>query len=63
MIAFVTTNNSFLDDIAFDGMRKHLDKEFTKIIVINLGGNVRKQLNTVSAHNIFGIRVEVSITV
>jgi predicted helicase len=52
-----------LDNIAFDGMRKHLAKVFTKIIVIDLGGNVRKQPKTVAVHNVFGIRVGVSITI
>ena len=40
VVAFVT-NNGFLDGIAFDGMRKHLLQDFTKIYHINLKGNAR----------------------
>ena len=40
VVAFVT-NNGFLDGIAFDGMRKHLAQDFTKIYHINLKGNAR----------------------
>ena len=41
IVAFVT-NNSFADQIAFDGMRKHLAQDFDVIYVLDLGGNVRK---------------------
>ena len=40
VVAFVT-NNGFLDGIAFDGMRKHLAQDFTKIYHINFKGNAR----------------------
>ena len=40
LVAFVT-NNGFLDGVAFDGMRKHLGQDFTKIYHINLKGNAR----------------------
>ncbi len=40
IVAFVT-NNRFLDGIAFDGMRKHLAEDFTKIYHIDLKGNAR----------------------
>ena len=40
VVAFVT-NNGFLDGIAFDGMRKHLAQDFSKIYHINLKGNAR----------------------
>ena len=57
IVAFVT-NNSFLDDWMFDGMRKHLAKEFNALYLLNLGGNMRKgQGNS----NVFGITVGVSI--
>jgi predicted helicase len=63
VIAFVT-NNSFLDDLAFDGMRKCLEEEFDAIYILNLGGNVRKnpQLSG-TTHNIFGIQVGVSVNI
>jgi len=59
VVAFVT-NNSFLDGIAFDGMRKHLAQDFNAIYILDLGGNARKGLK-VSDANVFGIRVGVSI--
>ena len=40
VVAFVT-NNGFLDGIAFDGMRKHLAQDFTKIYHIDFKGNAR----------------------
>ena len=59
VVAFVT-NNSFLDGIAFDGMRKHLYQDFDAMYVLDLSGNMRKGLK-VSDANVFGIRVGVSI--
>ena len=59
IVSFVT-NNSFLDAIAFDGMRKHLSNDFDAIYVLDLGGNARKGLKA-SDSNVFGIRVGVSI--
>ena len=59
VVAFVT-NNSFLDGIAFDGMRKHLANDCAAIYILDLGGNARKGLK-VSDANVFGIRVGVSI--
>ena len=62
MVAFVS-NNSFLENIAFDGMRSYLEKEFSKIYVLDLGGNVRKNPKlSGTTHNVFGIQVGVSIT-
>ncbi len=40
-IVALVTNNSFLDRIAFDGMRKHLAQDFTKIYHINMKGDAR----------------------
>jgi predicted helicase len=57
IVAFVT-NNSFLDGIAFDGMRKHLAQDFTKLYHLDLGGNIRK---TPGVQNVFEIMVGVSI--
>ena len=59
VVAFVT-NNSFLEGVAFDGMRKHLTEDFDAIYILDLGGNARKGLK-VSNANVFGIRVGVSI--
>ena len=59
IVAFVT-NNSFIDDCMFDGMRKHLAEEFNGLYLLNLGGNMRKgQGNS----NVFGITVGVSIAI
>jgi len=63
VVAFVS-NNSFVDMIAFDGMRKHLTHEFDKIYVVDLGGDVRKNPKlSGTTHNVFGIQIGVSITV
>ena len=61
VVAFVT-NNSLLDGIAFDGMRKHLADDFDAIYILDLGGNVRKNPKlSGTTHNVFGIQVGVSI--
>ena len=59
VVAFIT-NNSFIEGLAFDGMRKHLAADCDAIYVLDLGGNARKGLK-VSDANVFGIRVGVSI--
>ena len=59
VVAFVT-NNSFIDGMSFDGMRKHLAEDFDALYILDLGGNTRKGL-AVSDSNVFGIRVGVSI--
>jgi predicted helicase len=62
IVCFVT-NNGFLDGIAFDGMRMHLRKDFDRISIIDLGGNVRKNPKlSGTTHNVFGIQVGVNIT-
>jgi predicted helicase len=62
-IVCYVTNNGFLDGIAFDGMRKHLRRDFDRITVIDLGGNVRKNTKlSGTTHNVFGIQVGVNIT-
>ena len=61
VVAFVT-NNSFLDGVAFDGMRKHLSDDFDAIYILDLSGNVRKNPKlSGTTHNVFGIQVGVSI--
>ena len=65
IVAFVT-NNGFLDGLAFDGMRKHLAQDFTKIYHIDLKGNARTsgERRRKEAGNVFDdqIRVGVGIT-
>jgi predicted helicase len=61
IVAFVS-NNSFIENLAFDGMRKHLAHDFDEIYLLDLGGNVRKNPKlSGTTHNVFGIQVGVSI--
>ena len=63
IVAFVT-NNSFVDNLAFDGMRKHLAQDFDELYVLDLTGNVRKNPKlSGTTHNVFGIQVGVSINI
>ncbi|MBZ0279565.1 MAG: N-6 DNA methylase [Anaerolineae bacterium] len=58
------SNNSFVDQIAFDGMRKHLLKDFTHVYHLDLHGNVRQNPKlSGTTHNVFGIQVGVGITI
>ncbi len=61
VVAFIT-NNSFVEELSFDGMREHLAKDYDKIWILNLGGNVRKNPKlSGTTHNVFGIQIGVSI--
>ena len=63
VVCFVT-NNSFIDQLAFDGMRFHLRHFFNRIYHVDLHGNVRENPKlSGSTHNVFGIQVGVGITV
>ena len=63
IVCFVT-NNSFVDQIAFDGMRKNLPQDFTKMYHVDLHGNVRENPKlSGTTHNVFGIQVGVGVTV
>ena len=63
IVAFVS-NNSFIESLAFDGMRKNLERDFDEIYVLDLGGNVRKNPKlSGTTHNVFGIQVGVSINI
>ena len=62
IVCFVS-NNSFVDQIAFDGMRKHLMQGFQRIDHVDLHGNVRRNPKlSGTTHNVFGIQVGVGIT-
>jgi predicted helicase len=62
IVCFVS-NNSFVDQLAFDGMRKHLMQDFERIDHIDLHGNVRRNPKlSGTTHNVFGIQVGVGIT-
>ncbi len=61
-IVALVCNSGFLDGIASDGMRSYLEEEFDRIYVLDLGGNVRKNPKlSGTTHNVFGIRVGVSV--
>jgi predicted helicase len=63
IVCFVS-NNSFVDQIAFDGMRKHLLQDFTRVYHLHLEGNVRHNPKLAgTTYNVFGIQVGVGITV
>ncbi|HEX2620340.1 MAG TPA: type ISP restriction/modification enzyme, partial [Phototrophicaceae bacterium] len=63
-IVCYVTNNSFVDQIAFDGFRKHLLNDFTRVYHLDLHGNVRQNPKlSGTTHNVFGIQVGVGITV
>jgi predicted helicase len=62
VVCFVS-NDSFVDQIAFDGMRKHLLQDFTEGYHLDLHGNVRQNPKlSGTTHSVFGIQVGVGIT-
>ena len=63
IVCFVS-NNSFVDQLAFDGMRKHLLTDFERVDHLDLHGNVRRNPKlSGTTHNVFGIQIGVGITV
>ncbi|GAG27150.1 unnamed protein product, partial [marine sediment metagenome] len=63
IVCFVS-NNSLVDQIAFDGMRKHLLGDFTRLYHVHLEGNVRHDPSLAgTTYNVFGIQVGVGITI
>ncbi len=65
VVAFVS-NNGFIEDTAFDGMRKHLFKDFSAVYHMNLKGDARTtgEQRRREGGNVFedSIRVSVGIT-
>lgn len=62
IVCFIT-NDSFVHQIAFDGMRKHLAQDFARIYHFDLAGNVRENPElSGTQYNVFGIQVGVGIT-
>jgi predicted helicase len=62
IVCFVS-NNAFVENIAYDGMRKHLLTDFDTIYHLDLRGNVRQNPRlSGTAYNVFGIQVGVGIT-
>lgn len=65
-IIAIISNNSFLDNPTFRGMRWHLLNSFDKIYILNLHGNARKKENCPDGSkddNVFDIMQGVCITV
>jgi len=63
VLVFVT-NNSFVDQLTFDGFRKHLLQDFSRVYHLDLHGNVRQNPKlSGTTHNVFGIQVGVGITI
>jgi predicted helicase len=63
-IVCMVTNNNFVEENSFDGMRQHLYNEFSSIYHLDLHGNVRKNTKlSGTTHNVFGIQVGVGITI
>ena len=67
VVAFVT-NNGFVNNIAFDGMRKHLERDFEIIYVVDLKGNIRKDsmrdgVPLGEKHTVFGLSAMVGVCV
>ena len=66
IVAFVS-NNSFIDNIAFDGMRKHLGKDFNLIYIVDLNGNIRKDsmrdgIPLGEKHTVFGLSAKIGVS-
>jgi len=67
IVAFVS-NNSFVNDFTFDGMRKHLVADFNRIYVLDLKGNIRKDsmrdgIPLGEQHTVFGLSAMVGIAI
>ena len=67
IVCFVS-NNSFIDSITFDGMRKHLAQDFQQIYIIDLKGNVRQDsmregIPIGPQHTVFGLAAMVGISI
>ena len=62
VVAFVT-NNSFLDGVAFDGMRRHLAEDFDTIYHLDLKGNARTsgEQRRKEGGNIFDDQIRVGV--
>ncbi len=64
IICFVSNNSFAVDQAPFDGMRAQIHKDFTRIVHVDLHGNVRQNPKlSGTTHNVFGIQVGVGITI
>ncbi len=67
IVCFVS-NNGFIDNLAFDGMRKHLAKDFDLLYLVDLKGNIRKDsmrdgIPLGEKHTVFGLSAMVGVSV
>ncbi len=67
-IVALVTNNSFVDMISFDGMRKHLEQDFNRIYVFDLKGDIRRDsmrdgIPLGEQHTVFGLAAMVGIAI
>ncbi|MBD1210988.1 MAG: N-6 DNA methylase [Ignavibacteria bacterium] len=67
IVAFIT-NNNFLDAIAFDGVRKYLAEEFSRLYIVDLKGNIRKDsmrdgIPLGEKYTVFGLAAMVGISI
>lgn len=67
VVAFVS-NNGFINDLSWDGMRKHLEQDFNVIYLVDLKGNIRKDsmrdgVPLGEKHTVFGLSAMVGISV
>jgi predicted helicase len=62
-IVALITNNSFLDQLAFDGVRKHLAQDFSTIYHVDLKGNARTagERRRREGGNVFDDQIRVSV--
>lgn len=60
VLAFIT-NRSFIDSRTFDGFRKTVVSDFDEIVVIDLGGDYKRQ-DFAGGANVFGIATGVAIS-
>lgn len=62
MLALIT-NRSFIESRTFDGFRKVVEKEFSEIRIVDLGGDVRANPKlSGTRHNVFRIQTGVAIS-
>ena len=62
-IVALVTNNGFLEGVAFDGLRKHLEQDFTKIYHLDFKGNARTsgERRRKEGGNIFDDQIRVGV--
>ena len=67
IVCFVS-NNGFIDNVAFDGMRKNLANDFDLLYILDLKGNIRKDsmrdgIPLGEKHTVFGLSAMVGVSV